>query len=295
MYSEFGYVLSENFKRIIRNEKKYTVKGQKEVYLFDKLLESFEQMTASGFDVDVIKDRLHQVYTAFDVDDRFCNGVINPKKREISDLVLIVYSPKKNVAKITFMQSKHELNLTRVNFNYFSAEIIQFYLLKYRPIIISSKNEILDYNKSVLNSAKNPSITSYNVFYNDVVNKTYDMAYYSSHLLEMDHPFKETKKRITRKAMFKGVMNRVDLKYTLGNLEGTNNLRCFGNFMYNFKIGEVIDLKMKEIITSYIPSVPDNFKEMEISDSNRMNDIGGIPPNFTNSSFVFINCDETHK
>lgn len=300
MYNEFGYILSEIYKLLIKIDGSYAVKGQKEVYLFDKLLDSFEKMKVGNFDVNVIKDRLHQVYTTFDVDNKFCIGAKNPKKREISDLVLIVYSPKNKVAKITFMQSKHELGLIKNMYKHFYAEIFQFYLLKYRPIILTSKYMMLDQNKKLLNKALNPSITSYNIFYNDFVNSTYNMAYYSSHLLEMNEPFIEKGIRKNRKTTFIGSMNKVDRKYPLGNLEGTNNLRDFGNYLFNFNIGEMMNFEMKESIVRNVPNAPEKFKLMQINgdteidntDSKGTNNIDNMGINYIGNSFVFVNTDE---
>lgn len=292
MYSEFGFVLSKIYKLIIKIDGSYTVKGQKEVYLFDKLLDSFEKMKVCNFDVEVIKDRAHQVYTSFDVDGKFCIGAKNPKKREISDLVLIVYSPKHNVSKITFMQSKHEIGLIKNKYQHFYAEIFQFYLLKYRPIILTSKYMILDQNKNLLNKALIPSITSYNIFYNDFGNSTYDMAYYSSHLLEMNEPFIEKGIRKNRKTTFKGSMNKSDKNYPLDNLEGAPNLRDFGNYLYDFKIGEILNLKMKESIIRNIPDAPKKFKSMTINENGVIDDMGNNRLKFTGNSFVFVNTDE---
>ena len=39
-------------------------------------------MKVCNFDVEVIKDRAHQVYTSFDVDGKFCIGAKNPEKEK---------------------------------------------------------------------------------------------------------------------------------------------------------------------------------------------------------------------
>lgn len=69
-------------------------------------------------------------------------------------------------------------------------------------------------------------------------------------------------------------------------------MRDFGNYLYDFKIGEILNLDMKESIIRNIPDAPEKFKSMTINQNSVINDMDNNRFNFSGKRFVFINTDE---
>lgn len=148
----------------------------REVDLFEQMLLDLKRY----YGATVVAEKTHQHYVTFDAVHPITTAHIN-LRREISDLLIIVYSPKRHIARATFLQAKVARNgcgLKGAKFN-FNGEYFQYYLLSQRPIFRCAS---CGFPYDILRNAYLSSIGSYGVFYKDA-NSNVDFAYQPADLL----------------------------------------------------------------------------------------------------------------
>lgn len=158
----------------------------REVNLFEQMLLDLRLY----YGATVVAQKTHQHYVCFDAVDPITKmGVY--KRREISDLLIIAYSPSRHIARATFLQAKVARNscgLKGTTFH-FNGEYFQYYLLSQRPMFRCAS---CGFPYDVLRNAYLPSIGSYGVFYKDA-NSNIDFAYQPADLLLQQPPSTNTK------------------------------------------------------------------------------------------------------
>lgn len=143
--------------------------GDKEVDLFRKMGTILSSLYKVSFIQEVHQRRIRFKSMAVAVEAR----------REIADLWIIAYSPKRKKAKMTFLQAKyHKTHLGHPGV--FSAEFFQYELLSKRLLL--TRGGKLDLPSEILASSCCDSVGSYGVFYLDA-SKNLDMAYSSANEL----------------------------------------------------------------------------------------------------------------
>ena len=263
-----------------------SMSGRKEIPLFNALVASFSSLSSMGLDITVLSPIIHKVYGNFDVDKSYFTGGLLNKKREIGDLVLVMYSKKKQSGKITFIQCKHHKSLSIVPPSVFKGENLQFYLMNKRPIVYKCKYPMLDLNPTLFQKATIPSVTSYGIFY-DFKGK-HEFAYYSSdHLIISGVPFTAIRK--TQSITFTGSYCHVDPSYPLGDVNGTRDMIEFGDHIEKLNIGTILGSGLQNMIKIIHPNAPASFKSLEFEFRNDepsiRNDLLAKKP------IIFINVD----
>ena len=116
--------------------------------------------------------------------------------REISDLWIIAFSPKKMLARMTFLQAKKNKEDLHTLPSTFKGEYFQFELLSKRPILKQVIGKKFNFPPDILSFACCSSIGSFGVFYLDN-NGDIDMAYCSAKFLKpINQPPKNYKQSI---------------------------------------------------------------------------------------------------
>lgn len=151
---------------------KRTRKGHlSELNLFREMMRSFSSRYKA-----VVVEETHQHYVHFEAGHTPFGKPILARK-EISDLLIIAYSPLRRMARETFLQAKVARKPDGLQPNgdfIFTGENYQYYLLSERPLFDVPRYNLRDV--SVLRDAVLPSIGSYGVFY-EVGNNRVDFAY----------------------------------------------------------------------------------------------------------------------
>ena len=149
-----------------------TKKGHlSELNLFRQMMRSFSSRYKA-----VVVEETHQHYVHF-IAGHTPLGKPIPARKEISDLLIIAYSPSRKIARETFLQAKvaREPDGLQPNGDFiFTGEKYQYYLLSERPLFDVPYFGLKDV--SVLRDAVLPSIGSYGVFY-EMGNNRVDFAY----------------------------------------------------------------------------------------------------------------------
>ncbi len=97
------------------------------------------------------------------------------KRKELADILFLIYSPSNHKCRVTFMQNKFQNNNCRTKIN--KTDLFQLELLSQRPRLTSAPMFIpgdLLYNASV------SSIGSYGLFIYDSSKCSYEMVYFSA-------------------------------------------------------------------------------------------------------------------
>lgn len=151
---------------------KRTRKGNlSELNLFRQMMQAFSSRYGA-----VVVEETHQHYVHFVAGHTPFRKPI-PARKEISDILIVAYSPSRKVARETFLQAKVARNLDGLQSNgdfIFTGENYQYYLLSERPLFDVPRFDLQDV--PVLRDAILPSIGSYGVFY-EVGNNRVDFAY----------------------------------------------------------------------------------------------------------------------
>lgn len=169
-----------------------TSKGNlSEVNLFRQMMFAFKFF----YGATVIVNETHQNYVGFDTTNPKTNSPEHNKTKEISDLHIITYSPKRKIARETYLQAKVARGTDGLQPNgtfTFHGDWFQYDLLSRRPqLLYPSKKKAywrLWCNPDFLHSAILPSIGSYGVFYQDQ-NKQIDFAYQPANVLNLQTPY----------------------------------------------------------------------------------------------------------
>jgi hypothetical protein len=263
-------------------------KSRKEVPLFRALINAFSLLTACGVDTNVILEEIHQVYGWFDVDPAFFAGKCDKRYREIGDIFLVMYSPKKKLCKITFNQCKHDPMMSSSVPCDFKGDCLQYYVIKERPVLLKCKHKVLAHHLSLLHAARIPSVTSYGVFHNS--GKNHEFAYFSSEHLNIgtSTPLSAKTKEIT--ISFTGSAGSIDTTYPYGDLNAALDITSFGNHVEALHIGTPIGTTTKDIIIRAYPQAPTSFIQLQLdySSDDERNDVGN---DLSSKPVVFINVD----
>ena len=156
-----------------------------ELHLFSEMMQAFHDY----YNAAVIIDETHHKLVDFDTIDPY-TGVVTRKTKEISDLHIITYSPKRHIARETYLQAKvaRANDGVQPNGNFtFHGDWFQYDLLSRRPLVYpSSKGSTYkrSWCNTFLRDAILPSIGSYGIFYRDI-NGVIDFAYQPADLLQL--------------------------------------------------------------------------------------------------------------
>lgn len=169
-----------------------TSKGNlSEVNLFRQMMFAFKFF----YGATVIVNETHQNYVGFNTTNPTTHSPIHNTTKEISDLHIITYSPKRKIARETYLQAKVARGKDGLQPNgtfTFHGDWFQYDLLSRRPqLLYPSKKKAywrLWCNPDFLHSAILPSIGSYGVFYQDQ-NKQIDFAYQPANVLNLQTPY----------------------------------------------------------------------------------------------------------
>lgn len=254
----FGKMLSTEFANN-QKTKRYS-NLQLEVRLFNHFNDAFDTLSKKGYSIHSSVIHSYPSFTRFDVpldflDDNKSSIVI----KELSDLMIIVYSPKQRIAKFTFMQNKVSRD-KKIDLFSFKADIIQYYLLKRKPMIIDSVLQILNRNKNLLRKCTFESITSYGLFYKDG-SGLYEMSYYNTRFLcdcEVIYPVKD---RFAVRRIH--LVSDFDI-LCFNDLTATKTIEKFGNYLINLNIGDNMTKSFHRTFTHYVQDIPSDFMDLNI-------------------------------
>lgn len=245
----------------LRKEFEYLISGgaTNEVTLFRKLIKAIEN-TKRCFNIveKIHASSLHGAssFTKFNVPGHV-STTSEERMCELSDVLFVVYSTRENKATFSLTQFKREYVRNRIDNNKFYIDLIQYALIKYRPIVNFSRYKILNDNKTLLYSANRPSITNYAVFYDDSlgININY---YHPKHLNVNNVPAATSGRRLRRVTEFTGTYANVN---HLNETEGEDGFENFFNSLLTFKIGEYIKTLNALTIKTLAEDGPEGFKE----------------------------------
>lgn len=159
--------------------------------------------------------------------------------REISDLLIIVFSRKRKIGKMTFLQAKYEK--TKV-FNggrfSFKGDFFQYELLSTRPTIKSNSRKFT-FPSDILSSSNFDSVGSFGVFYKDSKGSL-DMAYAAANELSAIAPVTTIKQK-SRMLYFPNLnANNFIIKIQgtdVIELRATQSINCFTVGLLSLLIG----------------------------------------------------------
>jgi hypothetical protein len=102
--------------------------------------------------------------------------------REISDLWIVVFSPLRGKARMTFLQAKKHTGILNQYHRVFSGDYYQYELLSQRSVLTRVIGQRFNFPQEILSFSCCSSIGSYGVFFND--NNKIDLAYSSAAYLK---------------------------------------------------------------------------------------------------------------
>lgn len=224
-----------------------------EVCLFTKLQDTFINLKANSkyhSAIDIIHGNKSLVEFKF---NSSWASKITPRQsviRELADMLFVIYSPRKRIIRITYMQNKKGTTA-----NKFKADLCQLHLLSQRERIISTPlPECLFGDPEILSSALLPSVGSYGVFYKD--NIDIEMSYYPAKQI---HPCQDKGKSVVRTAEYdQNNFNKPARINGYDEIQGTSSLKDFGDALVNMQIGTPITSGMvvfKELIIFLLDNV----------------------------------------
>lgn len=146
-----------------------------EVNLFRHMAKMFQQRYGA-----IVVEETHQHYVYF-AEGNTLSGNVIWRKKEISDILIIAYSPVKVMARATFLQAKVARGRDGLHSGrfFFHGDSHQYNLLSERPLFDVPSMRLKDVD--VLHNAVLPSIGTYGVFYEN--NGRVNFAYQPANLL----------------------------------------------------------------------------------------------------------------
>jgi len=244
----FGNDLSKEFNRLT-SKHFYT-----EEVLFAKLQDSFINL-GSKYVIDIIHGR--KSFVTFDYNSGYLSSIRPPQEKicELSDLLFIVWSNKKEEIRLMYMQNKRGNTYSK-----FRADLIQLSLLKERPLIKYPLPDCVFGCIDILTDAILKSVCSYGVFYQDG-SLNIDMAYYPACHVEPVNAIGKKKDRIVKYNEI--YMGKVEFHHGYRESQGEINLVKFGNKLFEMKIGTPITKKEFPICYANITEIINktNFKD----------------------------------
>lgn len=256
----------------------------KEVALFRKLA----KILALNHRVTFIEET-HQNYVSFD-----SVTIGKTVKREISDLWIIMYSPDKRQARMTFLQAKFQpLNWWRSNCFFFNGDFFQHELLSKRPQIKSSQ-----FPENILSYTDNSSIGSFGVFYQDCYGNI-DLAFAVADSIQCATSIPVTSKLANRTMKFPDLGIKkfiVELKHK-DSIIATHSIDVFTTGLLNMMIGADFlgDSSILSFVKKTLKYCANNntevkyflnfIEELDISIDNNVRGTDNIP------NIILINID----
>lgn len=224
----FGNDLSKEFNRLTSKH------FYSEEVLFAKLQDSFINL-GSKYVIDIIHGR--KSFVTFDYNSGYLSSIRPPQEKtcELSDLLFIVWSNKKEEIRLMYMQNKRGITYSK-----FIANLIQLSLLKERPLIKLPLPDCAFGCEDILTNAILNSVCSYGVFYQEC-GLNIDMAYYPACHVEPAHATEKSKFRIVNYNEI--YMGKVEIYHGYCESQGEINLVNFGNKLFEMKIGTPITKK----------------------------------------------------
>lgn len=149
--------------------------------LFAKLEDAFINLRStcsSKYHVEYALDIIHgyKSFVDFEYNGTLVTSLIPPqvKKKELADMMFIVFSAKKRELRLSYMQNKKGSD----TYLSYRADLLQLYLLRDRPEIVSPTLPTCVFgNPRILSDALLPSVGSYGVFYKDTACNKIEMGY----------------------------------------------------------------------------------------------------------------------
>lgn len=175
--------------------------------------------------------------------------------KEISDLMFVIYSKKKQETKIFLLQSKFHRKRTSP-FLVFHGDYLQLELLRDKPLINSRNNlRLPDDFLRLANGYK--SFRTYGVFYRDR-NGEIDFLYTVSDLLKECSLLKQVFGKIEFNVNKKNSTTR-HITFNKNELLSTSSIDHFEKNLLNFKIGAPIKIDSK--LSIYVKSLINYIRE----------------------------------
>ena len=271
----FGTDLAKEFYTLTNNVM------MDEVCLFTKLQDAFinlKSMEAYQYAINIIHG--NKSFVDFKFNSPWTSKISYGEDitRELSDMMFIIYSPKQNQMRITYMQNKKGASADK-----FKADLGQLHLLSKREHITSDElPACLFNNPNILFDALLPSVGSYGIFYND--GHIVEMAYYPAYQI---HPCRSTGASVIRMAKY-NIHNLGKVTNTNGYAEnqGTHKISDFGDALVNMQIGTPIksDTNTHRELIMFLSNYDDSLKQ-----TSWYNDYGNYIPianNFTQTPSV---------
>lgn len=202
-------------------------KGYGEIELFDTMSDILKK----SYNISYVR-KTHAQYVSF-----YSKTIKQRIRREISDLWIIMYSKKKKIAKMTFLQAKFHKTKTCLPFK-FTGEFFQYELLSLRPEI-KNIGKRFNFPSNILSFTDNDSIGTFGVFYKGS-NGQIDFAFSVASVLKPNKVGTQ-KKQTPISLKFPNIdsdtcMIRVGRKHGIETIS-TLNVDCFAHSLLNLRIG----------------------------------------------------------
>ena len=183
-------------------------------------------------------------------------------KREISDLLIIVFSRKIKKSKMTFLQAKYEVknSFSKGQFS-FKGDFFQYELLSTRPNIKNKSK--FNFPVDILSFSNFDSIGSFGVFYKDGKG-LFDMAYATAKDLSINKPVRLKSQKL-RTLYFPDlpdhsvIVKADNINKRIIELRATQTINCFVRGLIGFLIGgEFINQRSAvQFLKSYFKGRPE--------------------------------------
>lgn len=230
----------------------------------------------------------HKHIVSFNCINHISHTNFNNVRKEISDLLIISFSPQRQLVKATFLQAKLKKDIFQRPLN-FRGDAFQYFLLSHRPQIIDQN--AIGYPQNILSAALYESIGSFGIFYTD--NNFYDFSYSTARdiVIASRKPVKYS--AYIRKMKFQNIQNvRINQNRDVEarTIYGANN---FENSLINMEIGSPIPIRTTQIILSPYsqdPTVRTLFQTMNIEIDNFQEQYHKVHKNI-----MVINVDERRE
>ncbi len=193
--------------------------------------------------------KTHQYYVRFNCTDPRSNTFYKNKRCEISDLLIITYSPRRNIVKATFLQAKYSKKEKPTQPFVFAGDAFQYFLLSQRPLVIDNHNP--SYPQDVLSNALRDSIGSFGVFYKH--NHQIDFSFSVASQIQIQSP-SALKNVILRYTNQSSLRMHYGADIDALTVYGVNNFECE---LLNLEIGSPFNLnQIRDILSFYYPTHP---------------------------------------
>ena len=241
--------------------------------------------------VDIIHGRKSHVDFAYKGSAISSISYGTTKTKEMADMMFVVLGNRFSEIRLTYLQNKKGSSSTR-----FKADLLQLYLLKERPQIISSPLPQCAFNDSdILHNAILPSVGSYGVFYEN--GSSVEMSYIpAGNIL----PLRKTGKSIVRSAQTsKSNFGKIKTISGFEESQGEETVHDFGESLIAMTIGTPFlnadrDTKFSTII-SYLAKKSSTVGEwLRFQDNSLLQDVDNDKEDWLTGAAVtiVINSDE---